>query len=518
MHHPPELPYNGWTIVMSNPSRFDLQNKQLLTGSGGLYFCNSCLQPETNRYMCDIRTLDEMEKKPLLPNTYALLLLGDVAQTKVSGSTFSLGEQRGSPIFPKEVGKNPIMISSYLPQDAVDRVDLEGEFNSLLNTASNEDDSDEDGNEKSRHGKTSRKNWSFWLQQDVKKALILCKNKGKIPPTYDSTETTYKLFPRETDVLEALSLHKGRHLYFDIETDASQHITCFAFSWDLHTVWVVPLLRFDYSVAYSNAGKILLALAKAMRDNTTVTHNGGTFDFIVLARNYRIPFGRNLYDTMVAQNRIYPEAEKSLGHCISLPWMWEPYHKAEGCYNPHNRFQEEQLWLYCGKDVSTLVRLHKAQTTFISKNPGLKESVEDAMSFMYPYMMMTMQGIIYDQGQVEHIISTNDRYMTQYVRWLNILIGEKNLTVIRGSGKSDLPSSSKQCSTYFYTMLGYPVQARSKETNNPKFDAKAAFKLKLALAAHDIYNPVVDIVLACRRLGKQTGSLGFIPWRIIEER
>ncbi len=62
---------------------------------------------------------------------------------------------------------------------------------------------------------------------------------------------------------------------------------------------------------------MLRALAVALRDNTVVIHNA-LFDLFVLAYRYGIPAPPNVYDTMLAHHRLFPEVEKSLGHCISL--------------------------------------------------------------------------------------------------------------------------------------------------------------------------------------------------------
>jgi hypothetical protein len=511
IHHlPPKLDYCGLTIVMSNPSRFDLTSGNLLSANGGSFFCNDCLYSQGfNRYQCDIRTTEALDK-PLLKDTYCVLVLGEVAHHKVSGLTTSLGEQRGSPIFRRGL---PTIIVSYLPQDALDMKDLEQEFNPLLNGLDEDDNDDGDANEKSRHGKTRRPNWAFWLKKDVEKACTLVKNKGNLPKDYDTTETTYKIFPPEQEVISVLSSTKGQYLYFDIETDSALNITVFSFSFTLGVVYVVPLLRYDYSVAYSGCHFILRALAIAIRDNILVAHNGAGFDFFVLAHKYKIGISRNVYDTMLAQNRIYPEQEKSLGHCISLPWMWEPYHKNEGNFAYRNRDQELQLWQYCGKDVSSLIQLHKAQTLFARSNVGLQSSISDCMSYIRPYLITILQGIRFSSEVRDAIINENDRLMNQYLRFLDILVGDSNLKTIRGSGKSAMPGSSKQCAKYFYGMLNYPVQGRSKKTGEPSLDAKACFKLKLALKVLGINNPVIDIVLAYRAKLKETGSLKFKPWK-----
>lgn len=504
LHHPPKLSYSGLTVVLSNPSRFD--RTQLLTATGGNFFLNDCLYPHFNRYQLDIRTLEN--KEPYLPGTNCVLALGEQAIKMFPSLSTSLGEQRGSPIY---TSSGIPVIFSYLPQDTQDIKDYESEFNPLLNLSSEDSERDADKlsaqDEKRRHGKTSRKHWAFWLQKDVEKAIILTQNNGKPPSTYDNTETSYIIYPPSESVISLLTSTKNQDFYFDIETDANLNITCFAFGFALDKIYVVPVIRHDYSYAYPNISNIFHALAICIRDNCAVAHNGAGFDFFVLAHKYRIPIGKRVYDTMLAQNRIYPEIEKSLGHCISLPWMFEPYHKDEGNFSYGTEAQAAQLWRYCGKDVSSLIRLKKAQTDYAKTKIGIRSSIDSVNSYIRPYLCTMLLGIRYDKSVLEKVMDENDKLMNQYIRMLELLIGKENLKTIRGSGKSAMPGSPKQCVRYFHEMLNYAVVARTDE-GNPKLDAKAMFKLKLK-----IENPVIDVILAYRRCSKESGSLKFIPWK-----
>ena len=71
----PKFTYSGLTIILDNPSRFDVDRKSLLTGFAGDWFNTECLGPNTTRWACQIRTRDD--KSPLLPGTLCILALGN---------------------------------------------------------------------------------------------------------------------------------------------------------------------------------------------------------------------------------------------------------------------------------------------------------------------------------------------------------------------------------------------------------------------------------------------------------
>lgn len=505
----PKLTYSGLTVILSQPSRFDLQSKSkdLLTSSKVREIFDDNLQPHFNRYHCDLRIADDTS--PFLPETKCLLVLGESALHKIANVTTSIGEQRGSPLY-HPATRIPI-ISSFTAQDCVELTNHENEYNPLLVAQQGESDEGDDTNsdsgvsEKKRHGKTNRRNYRFWFAKDVQKAIKVVLNDGKLPRDYDN-EPNYILYPSADDIISVLRNNKHRALYFDIETDTNLNITCFSFAFDLDSVFVVPVITHTYSHAYPNLGEIFGALAIAIRDNILVCHNGSGFDYLVLGHKYKIAI-RKVYDTLLAQNRIYPESEKSLGHSLSLPWLYQPYHKDEGNFAFGNQQQALQLWRYCGKDVSSLILLKKAQDTYAAKHVGLRSSIDHVNSYVRAYVTTTLLGIRYDQSVMESVIKKNDLLMNQCLRLLKILIGEKFLLKIRGSGKSAMPGSNKQCCAYFHGLLNYPVVGKTKE-GNPSLAKKYIFKLKLKMQ-----NPVIDVVILYRKLQHASGMLKFHPYK-----
>lgn len=498
MRHLPSKEYCGLTIVLSQPSRQDTQS--LLSGYAGVFFNQDCLAPTTSRWRCDIRTADTLSQG-LLPNTKGVLLLGEKSLHEWADgyNEYTINELRGTPL------RNSFGITticSYSPQDAVDLQDYESRLNKHITEAKEderESKADEEVNTKKRHGRTRRSNYRFFLTRDVQKVLYGMEDASRTAPR----EYTVEIYSPLHEVLEALQSTKNSYFYLDIETDSSQNMLCFGFSFEGNTpVYTIPIIRYDYTLAYgSETYKLFRALVSAIKNNTTVIHNS-MFDLFVLATKYSIPFNWNIYDTMLSQHRCFPEAEKSLGHCLSVwPTIWEPFHKDEGIFEPQNLIQEKQLWQYNAKDVAAMKWIRAAQLEYSSRVPGLTNSIEQSNSCIYPFLLNTLVGMHYDDSRRQAMISVNDRLMTHYQRAVDLLVGEAiNL----------LPTSSQSCVKYFHNTLGYPIVGRSKKTGEPSLDETNLLKLKQKFP----FNAVIDFAIKYRQRKKETGSLNFTPWRV----
>jgi len=503
----PTLTYCGLTIVMSNPSRFDIKSNVLLSANGGCYLNEVCLNPDFNIYQCEVR-LKEC-KDPLLPNTKCVLLLGELAaQEWLNNTENKIGEIRGSVYVINDIPH----IASFSAQDCVDIKDYEATKNEVLQEMVKERMIEHDAgiDEKRRHGVTARSNFGFWLQQDVKKCKIIIKNEGKIPT--GEHKPNYKIYPSADELINVLRNTKNELLFLDLETDGPHNIQCMGFSFGLDKpTYCFPFILHDYSLGYSHQlfCKIIHALIIALQDNIAVAFNGAAFDFMVFARKYCIPIVK-AKDVMLMQHRCYQRVEKSLGHAMSL-WTWEPFHKDEGDTGYHSIEQVNKKMQYCAKDVYGMMLVYEAMMKHADRNPGLHESFNQVNDAIIPYMCMTLQGIRFDEEMRKNIMKTNDELMMQYLRFIKLLIGKDASMKLQRRYKSALPSSPPQCVEYFHNMLGYPVVARGKEkkdgTRNAKLSKDAIFKLKLQFD-----NPVLDFVIAYREIAKESGSLKFNPW------
>lgn len=503
----PKLRYCGLTIVMSNPSRMD--RAELLSGVAGWWYRNELAQNGVVIGQCEVRTKEE--RGPLLPNTKAILLLGkdafDVWTEDKSANT--LGEVRGS-IYRVQ---NIAAIPSYLPQDAFDVKDYESKHNELLQGQQDSFAEEAvDGNEKRRHGMTSRTNWRFWLAQDTAKAIRILFNDGVVPESPGYFKPRYELYPSAKNVIDELMSVRGKHLFLDIETDSEFGLKCIGYSLNSETISVVPIIDYNYKWAYAELLHIIRAFSVAAQHNTLVSHNGSGFDWIVLPWRYKMMLGNSFYDTMLAMHRCYPDVEKSLGHGTSL-WTNEPFHKDEGSMSYGSFADMRQLMQYCGKDVYTMMLIKRAIDAHARTIPGLQDSIAQVMAAIPAYLKMTLLGIHYKQEILDATMAENDQLMMQYNRIINFLIGEKAVKELNRTSKKSVAGSPQKCVNYFHGMLGYPVVAKSPKTGNPSLAKKAIYKLKIALGKHELENPVLDFCISYREVAKESGSLKFVPWK-----
>jgi DNA polymerase I-like protein with 3'-5' exonuclease and polymerase domains len=499
MRTKPSSSYNGLTIVLSQPSRFDDKNGSLLSGYAGHYFDEKCLTPHyISRHQCDIRTMDSLGDG-LLPNTKAILLLGEPALhsswTKLGAYTdYTLGEQRGCPL-DQNFDPSIIMVATYLPQDAMDMVDYESQFNTHITNRESTDDKTTDDEDAIKHkGKTSRSNYKFWMQRDCGKLIRRMRSKELSWETSRASDFKVNIYPNLDEVNHLLRTTKNAHLYLDIETDSNFNLTCIGLSFG-DVIYTLPITRYDYTLAYSNLHTFFCALAIALRDNIVVIHNS-MFDLFVLAHQYKLPFGQRVFDTMLSTHRCFPEAEKSLGHAMSL-WTWEDYHKDEGVFEPKNTEMERRLWNYNAKDVAGMILIHKAIVSYAARIPGLPESIEQANGMVYPYLVNTMYGMRYDVTTLDGVRKENDRWMTQYLRILTVLVGHELL-----------PTSTKQVRNYLFDEMDYPSYGRT-DTGDKATGGETLLKLRLKFPT----NSVIQLLLDYRDKAKESGSLKFIPWK-----
>jgi hypothetical protein len=253
------------------------------------------------------------------------------------------------------------------------------------------------------YGRTDPKNYKFWLEEDIKKLLN--------PPS--SSKEVPMIIP--IDVAISL-LREGRGtLTLDIETHPpTNSVQCIGFCFNKEQVYVVGC--YDHTgERCGNLARFFAALALAMARCRTVAHNT-MFDLGFLYQFHNVPFGRDLADTMIMHHRHWPEAEKSLGHCISL-WLNEKFHKdSAGSFTPSTYKAFYQLMMYNGYDVIRTRDLYYA----IPHN----HSTERANATIYPYLLAGIVGLPYDQLALSKRRKPYDEATAQYARIGKILCGK----------------------------------------------------------------------------------------------
>jgi hypothetical protein len=478
MRHKPTGTYNGLTIILAEPSRFD--EKELLSGFAGQTF-ETFLSPLA-RQDCDIRLASCDE--PYLEGTKVIYCLGERAITLFSPNSGlkpgrHLDNLRGTPL----KHGNIIVIASFAPQDAFDRRDY----------SKDEDEKENDNEEAGEkgHQKTKRKNWRWWLLNDTRKAVRLLRN-----GVHKEPECKYVYTPDADTVVSLLSNAKGQQLFIDIETDRQQNLTCFGVCLrsgtadENRSVYIVPWKRYYGKLNYTpeDSRRIIQSLSSAFNSNLVISHNG-MFDWFVLAYKYKIPFPHHCFDTMVAWHRCYPEIEKSLGHLISY-FTDASYHKSDGVFDPKSSQQELGLWTYNGKDVSRMVELYDKLQPEILKLKA-SESVAQANRSIRPYLTMMFKGLKIDTEKFIQKFDECERRSFQLERCLKI-ITRRNLN----------PRSSQQVSKYLYVDQGLPCP-EPEEPTNEKTLLKVLIKKPL---------PSIKIILAVRGEKKLASSLKFRLW------
>lgn len=517
LRNKPILSYSGITIILSNPSRMD--ERRLLSGNGG-QLMNDILAPDYNLMQVDIRVMED--KSPFLSGTRVIICLGEFAMKDWITATRqnTLNEMRGSPFYINGIPA----IASFFPQDAVDVVNHESKHNKLSKEYteadgeteySSETDDDEEGDVK-QHSSTKQSNYYFWLKKDIEKCKrLLMEGSGR---WLVEKEPIYKIYPDENEVIQTLSTPTGQYFDFDIETDyEEQNLLCFAYGFRPTpfdyptTIYSVPILDYNYRLAYSSWPSIIRALGRALYNNIVVGHNIAAFDLLVLSGyKYHLPF-RFAEDTMRMFKRCFPDIEQSLGHMISL-WTNQVFHKDEDSRAYTNYGHMNDKLRYCAKDVFGTALVHRAIHSYSKTIPGLADSIALANRSIKPYLCATLQGIRFDDEKRKRLCDENDRLMMQYLRIIKMLIGDVGLlncqAALKGKRTLFTPSNAQLCN-YFYEQLGYqPVGRRSEKTGKSSLGAKNLYKLAL-----QYNNPVITMCLLYRGVQKEYSSLMFNPWK-----
>lgn len=457
----------------------------------GQFFTLDCLVG-ISRNACDIR--ESEDRSEYLSGTTHILCLGERAMKEhIPGAQDYLIQQVRGYVF--DTGDGIKRMCSFLPIDCYDIVDWESTHNSALAGKAQhfeKDDEDESDFDIKRKGKTRRSNYRFWLETDTRKLCrILTSGMRK------NQDFEWLIYPPLETAIHELTSRKGELLYIDLETDLAYNINTIGFNFsNSNKLLVVPILRYSYEPAYRNLHRFFQALVIAFRDNIPVAWNGKGFDFWLLAWRYKIMIPRYAIDPMLSQARCYPEAEKSLGHGISM-WIdqWR-YHKDDGVFMPHNNEQEQALWNYNGADVLALRFCHERQTEHAEGIPGLTNSIRQINNSIRPYLLMELTGMHYKKEKLAAMLLHNDKLMMQYLRCMKFMHGPSVEPLI----------SNQKCVRYFNDLLGYPVVARTK-TGASQMDEKALLALQLKYPE----NSIIAFVIAFRALKKESGSLKFFP-------
>jgi hypothetical protein len=469
-------------LLLQGPSRFDKENNGVLLGPAG-DLCREVFSKLgydiDNPSEVFITYIDDFFKGKRPPSKLShIIFAGAKALDYIpEASGKSLDAFRGVVNFSDSLAS----IVTYWPQDCVDAWNVEEAL------YGDDDDSTQDADKD--NGKSSsptkRSNYKFWFAKDVEKCLTL-----KKPSALPRDEVAY---PRSTQ--EALNVFSyNGPIFLDIETHPKTNtLLCAAIAVGNSPVYSIPF--YDHTGALHMGAVFFGALIREMRKREVVVHNA-LFDLCFLAAFYKIPFGSEMYCTMAAGHRIYPEAEKSIAHQTTL-WTNRPFHKDEGgSFDPKSQRQYDQLRAYNVKDVIVLREIYLAQKAFIAKDEGLEDSVKQVCESQVDYAYMTLHGLLYNLSKQQAIIRRCEARYFQLARVLKSLIGyEVN------------PGSPDQVVKYLHSRMGYQAE-KTTDSGGASVAGDALYKIKLKHRE----NLAIDVILEMRRMVKLKGMLGFTQW------
>lgn len=470
-------------LVLHGPSRFDRENSGILLGPAGdfvrriLAQHNIDLDDPAQVFITYAETFFKAAdpkpkgiKRIIFAGAKGLSFIPD-AKDK------SLDAFRG--VVYESASKTPY-IFTYWPQDCVDAWGME---DALEDGEGDDDILDKDDGKST--SPTKRSNYSFWFEQDVKKLLA-----------YDSStprkEVQSVLCTRTEEACHVFS-YDGP-IFFDIETHPKTNtLTCLAIACGESPVYSVPV--YDWNGNRIVGTSFFAGLVRAFKTRRVVIHNA-LFDLCFLAAFYKIPFGPDIYDTMVAGHRIYPEAEKSLAHQATL-YTNRPFHKDEaGNFDPRNRAQFEQLRAYNIKDVVVLREIYYGQLEVARHDSGLQDSVDQACRSLADYAFMSLHGMHFDPVKRGAIVRRCEERYKQLARVLRVLVG------------FDLnPGSPDQVVKYLHGQMRYKPE-KTTDKGAPSVAGDALYKIKLKHPK----NLAIDVIFEMRRMVKLKGMLGFQQW------
>jgi len=457
------------TLIIHEPSRFDRSNNTPFCSTAGEWFLR-----ELDKYDNGNRTVLSLEpfqrlggfRCPDVAGFTHILAVGDKPRVATIGNRIPPGYA-----ITKLNGAR--LLATFDPQVAHD--------------FQHEDDDEDDGEDQSNKDITATRhaNFRYWIQVHIDKLF----NPRPVEP-----QPAFLVKPTLAPVTQWLLELSNSFLYLDIETRGDFALHCIGIAGETGPIYCVPFWLYNGALAYEQ--KQLFAFWRALNiaasRNTLVIHNS-MFDLAVLCHQYRFIGARRVYDTMIAQHRIAPEAEKSLAHCIAQHTEM-PFHKDQFVH-PSNPTQQDQLWQYNCRDVWAMRLIRREQVRLAEKFPGMLDSINEGNKLVFPLLVNSLRGLAVNEARLKTEIDHARRVCEQLYRILHILVGYK---INAGSWQ--------QLGVYLYDQMGYAVPFKS-ETGNRSTNVKALYSLLVKTA-----NPAIKVILKLRKAQKLYSSLNFKPY------
>lgn len=290
--------------------------------------------------------------------------------------------------------------------------------------------------------------WTHFIRQDLMRVAEESES-----PDFPAWDEKYILRPTFKEVMEYLNLCADVDLCgFDIEVAAKQ-VSCISFAPSPKSAISIPFLEgtnhyfpsHQETAIWQKIGEILES------GQASIGHNV-TFDSTFLFRRYGIK-ARNLHDTMVAQNILFPDFPRSLAFLTSI-YTKIPYYKDEGKEQMKGG-SGDVFWEYNAKDSIVLMQTFPQQLQELQQM-GNYEAYEDQRRLINPLLFLTRKGIKMNVDKLNAMSSKAQDRMDEVLLEIRALTGyEIN------------PNSPKQLKDYFYNVKGHrPYKNKGRPTTN----------------------------------------------------
>jgi len=240
-----------------------------------------------------------------------------------------------------------------------------------------------------------------------------------------------------------------RPVSIDIEGYLTTGISCIGFSLSPSEAFVVPLSTKNISQQNSfwtpHEESIVWRLLAGILEDPRIEKivQNGLYELCVMLLGHRIVIANVTHDTMLAHHELYVEFPKSLAFQTAF-YTHEPYYK-----NERKATNEEDHWVYNGKDTCVTFECANAQNHLLSRQPtkGPEEHNKFNTQLLYPFAYMSVAGTRFDKEKLQAYLSDCNTYRELLQSKLNSLVGfDFNV------------KSPKQKSNFLYVTLGLPIQ------------------------------------------------------------
>lgn len=471
-------------LCVGRPSRYDCANGRLLAG------------PATEFVHDALTILGERDSYELFttqPSTFTRDLIAAAPTHIIATGPGSVASVRPNTDFAEQRGyvfktHGIPTVLTFQAQDCVDVRNIDGDAFS----ADDDEEEIDDGGTGKDHAITSWKNYRFWFQLDVQK---LFDTPRALPPLEMVVCT-------DAQMVRALrSIPAGTTVFFDIESHPPTNtVQCFSIKWRGSPTYSYITYR-PSGMANGNNAAVFAELARTFRRVRVVIHNAG-FDLPFLAYYHGFPFGNDIADTMLMWHRMFPEAEKSLGHVISA-LLNEQFHKGTATFTPHNSQQQFNLLRYNAKDVHTLEGIYTRMLQIAANDPALTASFAQVNRSIGPYLRAELRGFELNIEKREAHKRALRARIDQLLRVFRALVCIPDMN----------PSSSQQLAEWLIGGLKYEV-LETTDSGAPAMDASTIYRYRLKHPE----NVALTVLLAIKKLTKRLSMLGFEPFNHLTSR